>query len=302
MALSKHTIKSIVMPLAMIVGALLCRPLAHVETATHNMLTPVLIAAMLFITFCRIDIRKMRLSIIHLWMLLVQFIGSIVVYYAITPLLGEIVGQGAMICVLAPIAMAAVVIGGMLGANVTTMVTYSLLCNLVTALIAPLILHAFGNGTCTFMGIIGRVAPTLIAPFFVAQVLRLVWRRGAEWVSSHSSLSFYLWLISLILVMGRTTAFIIDTEADIIIEIELAAIALILCLIQFKVGHSLGQALGDVVAGGQSVGQKNTILAIWMSLNFLNPIASIAPTAYIVWQNFVNSYQIYKYNSKKVQK
>jgi BASS family bile acid:Na+ symporter len=68
------------------------------------------------------------------------------------------------------------------------------------------------------------------------------------------------------------------------------------------VGHSLGQALGDVVAGGQSVGQKNTILAIWMSLNFLNPIASIAPTAYIVWQNFVNSYQIYKYNSKKIQK
>lgn len=265
------------------------------------MLTPILIAAMLFITFCRIDMRKMRLSIIHLWMLLVQFVGSIVVYYAVMPILGDTVGQGAMICVLAPIAMAAVVIGGMLGANVTTMVTYSLLCNLVTAIVAPLILHAFGNGTCTFIGIIGRVAPTLIAPFVVAQLLRFIWRRGAEWVSAHSSLSFYLWLISLILVMGRTTAFIIDTEADIIVEIELAVVALILCLIQFKVGHSLGHALGDVVAGGQSVGQKNTILAIWMSLNFLDPIASIAPTAYIVWQNFVNSYQIYRYNTTKNQ-
>lgn len=299
MALSKQDIKSIVMPVAMIVGAVLCRPLAHVETATHHMLTPLLIAAMLFITFCRIEIRDMRLSIIHLWMLLIQFVGSIAVYYIVTPMLGDIVGQGAMICVLAPIAMAAVVIGGMLGANVTTMVTYSLLCNLVTAIVAPFILHAFGNGTCTFMGIIGRVAPTLIAPFVIAQILRFVWRRGAEWVASRSSFSFYLWLISLVLVMGRTTAFIIDTEADIAVEIELAVVALILCLLQFRVGHSLGRALGDVAAGGQSVGQKNTILAIWLTLNFLNPIASIAPTAYIVWQNFVNSYQIYRFNHNK---
>lgn len=298
MKLSKQDIKSIVMPLAMVIGAVLCRPLATVESATHNMLTPLLIAAMLFITFCRIELREMRLSIIHLWMLLIQFVGSIAVYYAVMPLLGETVGQGAMICVLAPIAMAAVVIGGMLGANVTTMVTYSLLCNLVTAVVAPFILHAFGNGTCTFMGIIGRVAPTLIAPFVVAQMLRYLWRKAADWVAARSSFSFYLWLVSLVLVMGRTTAFIIDTEADIIIEIELAAIALVLCLIQFKVGHSLGRALGDVVAGGQSVGQKNTILAIWMTLNFLDPIASIAPTAYIVWQNFVNSYQLYRLRRK----
>lgn len=287
------------MPLAMVVGALLCRPLAVVESATHNMLTPMLIAAMLFITFCRIEIRNMRLSMIHLWMLLIQFIGSVAVYFAVAPLLGETVGQGAMICVLAPIAMAAVVIGGMLGANVTTMVTYSLLCNLVTAIVAPFILHAFGNGTCTFMGIIGRVAPTLIAPFVVAQALRFLWRRAADWVAAHSSISFYLWLISLILVLGRTTAFIIDTQADIIIEVELALIALVLCLLQFWAGRHLGKAYGDKVTGGQSVGQKNTILAVWMSLNFLDPIASIAPTAYIVWQNFVNSYQIYKANHNK---
>lgn len=299
MKLSKQNIKSIVMPLAMIVGALLCRPLAVVETATHNMLTPLLIAAMLFITFCRIELRDMRLSIIHLWMLLIQFLGSIGVYYAVLPLFGEAVSEGAMICVLAPIAMAAVVIGGMLGANVTTMVTYSLLCNLVTAIIAPFILHAFGNGTCTFMGIFGRVAPTLIAPFIVAQILRITWRRAADWVASHSSFSFYLWLISLVLVLGRTTAFIIDTQADIVIEIELALIALVLCILQFWLGRRLGDIYGDKVTGGQSVGQKNTILAVWMSLNFLNPIASIAPTAYIVWQNFVNSYQIYVFNRNK---
>lgn len=282
------------MPLAMVVGVVLCRPLASLEMASANMLTPTLIAAMLFLTFCRIELRDMRLRWIHLWMLVVQFVGAVVVYYATQPLLGDIVAQGAMICVMAPIAMAAPVIAGMLGANVAPMVTYSLVCNLVTALLAPTLLHAFGNGSCTFVEIISRVAPTLIAPFVVAQLCRYVWRCGADWFARHSSMSFYLWLFSLILVMGRTTCFILETDAEPMVEIELAAVALLLCLAQFSLGRRMGDMSGDRVAGTQSVGQKNTILAIWMSLNFLNPVASIAPTAYIIWQNFVNSWQIYK--------
>ena len=282
------------MPLAMVVGAVLCRPLAQLEAASANMLTPVLIASMLFITFCRIDLRDMRLRWVHLIMLAVQIVGGVVIFVALRPLLGEVVAQGAMMCVLAPIAMAAVVIGGMLGAKVAPMVSYSLVCNIVTAIVVPPILHAFGNGSCTFVEIISRVAPTLIAPFVVAQALRYTLPKVAKWFADHSSYSFYIWLFSLVLVMGRTTAFIIDTPADIVVEIELALVALVLCLAQFRLGRYIGERSGDRVAGAQSVGQKNTILAIWLTLNFLNPIASIAPTAYIVWQNFVNSYQIYK--------
>ena len=284
------------MPLAMVVGAVLCRPLAHVEAASANMLTPLLIASMLFLTFCRIDLRDMRLRWVHLIMLAVQIVGGVVVFVALRPWLGEVVAQGAMMCVLAPIAMAAVVIGGMLGAKVAPMVSYSLVCNIVTAVVVPPILHAFGNGSCTFVEIISRVAPTLIAPFVVAQALRYALPKVAKWFADHSSYSFYLWLFSLVLVMGRTTAFIIDTPADISVEVELALVALVLCLAQFRLGRYIGERSGDRVAGAQSVGQKNTILAIWLTLNFLNPIASIAPTAYIVWQNFVNSYQIYRKN------
>ena len=182
----------------------------------------------------------------------------------------------------------------MLGADINTMATYSLICNIVTAIVAPFLLHAFGNGSCTFAEIAGRVVPTLVAPFVAAQLLRWVWPKGAGFIAARSSLSFYLWIISLVLVLGRTTAFILDTEADPFIEVELAIVALVLCLLQFSIGRLLGSMYGDRVAGGQSVGQKNTILAVWMSLNFLNPISSVAPTAYIVWQNLVNSYQIYR--------
>ena len=294
MALSRHNIKTIAMPMAMVVGAVLHRQFAFIEAASAHTLTPLLIASMLFLTFCRIDIRDMRLRWVHLWMLMIQIVGGVVVFLTLRPLLGDVVAQGAMMCVLAPIAMAAVVIGGMLGANVAPMVSYSLVCNLVTALVVPPILHTFGNGSCEFVEIISRVAPTLIAPFVVAQLLRFTLPRLAQWFANHSSYSFYLWLFSLILVMGRTTEFVMNDDAALYVEIELAAIALVLCIAQFALGRYLGALSGDTVAGAQSVGQKNTILAIWMSLNFLNPTSSIAPTAYIVWQNLVNSYQIWK--------
>jgi BASS family bile acid:Na+ symporter len=55
----------------------------------------------------------------------------------------------------------------------------------------------------------------------------------------------------------------------------------------------MGAACGDKVAGTQGLGQKNTVLAIWMALTYLNPISSVAPAAYVAWQNTINSLQLY---------
>jgi BASS family bile acid:Na+ symporter len=97
-------------------------------------------------------------------------------------------------------------------------------------------------------------------------------------------------------IVGKTTYFIIQNGTEHIVEeILMAGIALVVCLIQFAIGHWLGRKNGDEAAGGQALGQKNTVLAIWLSQSFLNPLACIAPTAYIVWQNIVNSYQMYKH-------
>jgi BASS family bile acid:Na+ symporter len=114
-------------------------------------------------------------------------------------------------------------------------------------------------------------------------------------VADHSRISFYIWLVSLVVVVGRTTAFVIDHSAtDLVTEIALAAVAAVICVAQFALGRKIGAKYGDRVAGGQSLGQKNTVLAVWMAQSFLNPISCVAPTAYIVWQNIVNSYQIYR--------
>lgn len=292
--LSSHTLRTISMPVGMVMGALLCRQIVAVDTFTGGWITPVMIFTMLFFTYCRVDITKMRVTMMHFWLFAAQIVGAIAVYTLCQPL-GQTIAQGAMICALAPIAMAAVVIGGMLGANIENMTTYSLLCNIATAFVAPFILSWVGNGECTLMQILQKVAPLLVAPFVAGQLCRLLLPRVAVWVADHSRVSFYIWLVSLVIVVGRTTAFVIDhivTEAK--TEIILAVVAAVICIAQFALGRKIGAKFGDTVAGGQSLGQKNTILAVWMAQSFLNPLSCVAPTAYIIWQNIVNSYQIYK--------
>ena len=283
------------MPLGMVAGALLCYPISTFDDWSGGYTTPFFIFAMLFCTFCRVNIRDMKPSWLHLWLMVAQIVGTVAIYFLLRPF-GDTVAQGGMICALAPMAMGAVVIAGMLGANVATMATHSLICNLAIAFIAPPLLSAWGNGTCTVMEILARVAPLLVAPFIVSQLCRWLTPKAAHWIGSHAMISFYLWLLSLIVIMGKTTKFIIESGTEhLTTEMLMAAVALIVCLAQFGFGRWLGKRYGDSVAGGQALGQKNTVLAIWLSQSFLNPLACVAPTAYIVWQNLVNSYQIYKH-------
>ena len=289
-----RNVRSIAMPTAMVVGALLCRPVTALEEFSGRMITPTLIFLMLFVTFCRVRPREMRLSWLHAWLLLFQIAACAAVYFALLPF-STPVAQGAMICILTPVAMAAVVIAGMLGANVVTVATYSLLCNMAVAVVAPGILTYAGTGVCTFGQIFARIAPLLIMPFVAAQLCRLILPRIAGWIGAHGQISFYMWLAALIVTIGRTTAFIIDLhDVSRSVELWLALAALVICLVQFAVGRAIGRRFGDPPAGGQSLGQKNTVLAVWMAQSFLDPISSIAPTAYIVWQNFVNSWQLYR--------
>lgn len=141
-----------------------------------------------------------------------------------------------------------------------------------------------------------RVAPLLISPFVVAQLCRWLTPKAARWIGSHTMIPFYIWLWSLVVIMGKTTYFIIQSgTSHLATEIVLAVVALVICLVQFGVGRWLGKRYGDVAAGTQALGQKNTVMAVWLAQSFLNPLSCVAPTAYIVWQNIVNSYQIYKH-------
>ena len=76
-------------------------------------------------------------------------------------------------------------------------------------------------------------------------------------------------------------------------EIWMALLALAVCCAQFLAGRRIGRRYRNKIAGAQGLGQKNTILAIWMAQTYLTPIASVGPAAYVIWQNLINSYQLW---------
>ncbi len=302
MRISTHTLRATSLPVVIAIGTLLCYPISDFDEWCGHALTPMFIFLMLFVTFCSVDIRKMRPNKMFIWLLLAQIVGCIAVYFALAPF-NATLAEGAMICILAPIAMAAVVIGGILGANVETMTSYTLICNLVTALLTPTIISITGTGNCSFGIILAKVAPLLIAPFVVGQLCRYATPRISNWVTKHSIISFYLWLCSLTVLIGRTSVFIIDYGTDeSTLEIGLASIAFVICIAQFALGRYIGSHYGDKIAGGQSLGQKNTVLAIWLAQSFLHPLVCVAPASYIVWQNIVNSIQIYNKEKRPATK
>lgn len=282
------------MPVAMVVGVLFHTLLEGLDT-----LSPYLIAAMLFVTFTRVKTAELKLEKIHIGQLAIQLLGGPLLYFCLKSFgVDEIICQGAMICVFIPTAMASVVVGGMLGANVTTMTTFTLLSNMSVAVVAPLLFSLIsGNSELSFLTsfwlIFRRLLLLVVLPFVASQLLDKVAPKAFDYVRRHQSWSFYLWLASLTILMGSTTTFILAQPREYIgKEVTMAVIAGVLCVGQFSLGRWWGKRCGDPIAGGQSVGQKNTLLAILLAQSYLHPLSSIAPAAYIVWQNIMNSWQL----------
>lgn len=264
-----------------------------------NWLTPVLLFLMLFFTFCSIDLKTIKLRKEHLFLSLFQVGASISIYYLLR-LYDETLAQGIMICVLAPTAVAAVVISSMLGANVASVISYSLLINFVISIVAPLYFSIMNVPEAlpfwiSVKTILLKIFPLLILPLIMAIITKKIFSRYNDKLKKLNQLSFYLWIVAAAIVMGNTMKFIKMQQSDNSLTIILLIVgALVKCISQFALGYFVGKKFKDERACSQYMGQKNTILAIWMAQTFLNPIASIAPAAYVLWQNLVNTYQLWR--------
>ena len=169
---------------------------------------------------------------------------------------------------------------------------------MTVAILSPLLFSFIGvHNELAFLDsvliICKQVLPLLLLPLLLALLLGRYKPQWRDAVRSRQSVSFYLWAVALFIVVGRSVNFVLQQPIDYIpTEIAMALLALICCLLQFYLGRRLGAKYGDRVSGAQGLGQKNTVLAIWMALTYLHPIASIAPASYVIWQNIINSTQL----------
>ena len=308
-------LKNWTLPIAMLVGTIaylmfaklpFLAPAKPYVNGFVSLITPWLIFAQLLLTFCKMDLRDLRPKRWHAWLLIIQgFSCAITAGVLLLVPMTEIsmgIWEGMMVCLICPTATAAAVITGKLGGNSATLTTYTLLSNLLGAMMVPLVFplvepHEGLTFWDAFLKILSKVFPLLLSPIFVALFLKHYLKNVHRWLMEHSGMAFYIWAFALALVMGQTARSLFNSD----VTAWLVALGgLFTCVLQFFFGKRIGSMYNDRISAGQALGQKNTVLAIWMASTYLHPLATIAPGSYVLWQNIINSYQLWKKRKKEV--
>ena len=291
-------LKNWTLPIAMLLGGI-----GYPLFIRLSFLTPALIFTMLLLTFCKVSPRDLRPKPLHLWLLLIQIFGAIAVYLLLFRF-NKIVAEGAMVCIICPTATAAAVITSKLGGSAASLTTYTLIGNIGAAVAVPVLfplieVHAEISFLDSFLLILSKVFPLLLFPFLLAWFLRLFMPRVHHFLLGFHDLAFYLWGVALAIVSGQTVRSLVNSDAPVSVEILIALAGLITCCLQFFLGKRIGGHYNDRISGGQALGQKNTVLAIWMAYTYLNPLSSVGPGSYVLWQNLINSWQLWKKRKKQ---
>ena len=111
--------------------------------------------------------------------------------------------------------------------------------------------------------------------------------------------AFYLWAVSFGYRDGSDPVFVIERSCGWFYGNNDCGRCLDCLLLAVLLGKTIGSVYNDRISGGQALGQKNTILAIWMAHTYLNPLSSVAPGSYVLWQKYINSWQLWKKRRKR---
>lgn len=310
------------LPIAMLAGVAMYMLYVNIPLfdSTHKVanevvafVQPMLIFLMLFITFCKIRLSELRLVKWHLWLVAFQllWLAALSLAMAFCPSLPQearVILESAMLCLICPTATAAAVITARLGGNAASLISYTMLINVSVAVVAPLfftLAHPVDGVSfmASFARIISKVFPLLLCPLVAAEAVRrflpslhaFIVEKGRDW-------PFYLWLVALSLAIAITSRAIAHAAMPLFVMAGIALVSFVCCIMQFAVGRFVGARFGERITGGQALGQKNTVFAIWLAYTFLTPVTAIAGGFYSIWHNVVNTLQLYKHNHSKERK
>ena len=269
---------------------------------------PMFMFLVLFVTFCKVDFHKMRPVWWHLWVGIFNllFVGIVVAVILGLNLKAEklVLMEALLMCIIAPCATAAAVVTQKLGGSLEQTTTFTFLSNFITVLLVPVCFPMIEKGAdisfmSAFWKILYQVVVLLVVPMLLAYVVKHTMHRLHKKIVSIKDLSFYLWGCSLMIVTGTTVKNILHAEASVLFLAMIALLGLLLCIIQFAVGRFIGHFFGRTQEAGQALGQKNTAFAIWLGITYLNPLSSVGPGCYILWQNIINSVEIWQERKKE---
>lgn len=272
---------------------------------------PLFMFLVLFVTFCKVDFRQLRPVGWHVWvgvfqLLLIGVLMALAVGFRMS---GDslILMESVLMCVISPCATAAAVVTQKLGGSLEQMTTYTFISNFITALAVPVCFPMIEKSAdmtflSAFAKILYEVVVVLLVPMLLGYIVKHHMHRLHRRILSIRDLSYYLWACSLMIVTGTTVRNIVHADTTLALLTAIALIGLVMCVVQFAVGRYIGHYFGHTQEAGQALGQKNTAFAIWLSSTYLNPLSSVGPGCYILWQNIINSIEIWQEEKGKVRR
>lgn len=278
-----------------------------------DVIFPLFVFLTLFITFCKVDFRQMLPHRWHVGVLVAQLvlvainIGVVLWVKAMapqgSPFTSPLLWEALLTCIIGPSAAAAPVVVGKLGGNINTMTTYTILSSLVSAALIPLVFPILEPAAGVafieaFLVILEKVSIVLLLPLLLGWLVQHLMPRMQRRITSLPNLSFYCWAVSLSITTGITVKNIVHSDAGLVLLLAIAGLSLALCFIQFLIGRGVGRWLGEEINAGQALFQKNTALSIWVAYMYLHPVASVGAGCYVLWQNVINSIEIWQERRK----
>ncbi|MBR3472266.1 MAG: transporter [Prevotella sp.] len=278
--------------------------------AIINVIFPMAVFSTLFVTFCKVDFHQMRPHRWHVGVLVAQLVlvaaNVAVILWCRDNAMQKTLWEAVLTCVIAPSAAAAPVVTGKLGGNISTMSAFTVISSFASALMIPFVFPlleqtAHVSFWAAFLIILEKVALVLVLPLVLGWSVQHLGPfvkpvgRFHKSIVSMPNLSFYCWAFSLSITSGITVKNIVHSGASAILLMAIALLTLLLCFVQFGVGRGIGHRLGEHINSGQALFQKNTALAIWVAYMYLNPVASVGAGCYVLWQNLINSMELWAY-------
>lgn len=281
------------------VGAL--RPVADVAGPLVAGFLPYGMFLILYVTFCKIRLHDMQPRRWHLWLQLSRLAMAL----ALVGLMlwtgdgrVKLVAEGAFVCVICPTAAAAAVLTDKLGGSIASLTMFTLIDNVAVSLVIPVLFPIVEKGVdvpfvVMMFEVLRNVTAVLVGPLVLALLTRRFLSRLCEAICSVRNIGFYMWCVNLSIVTGLTVKNVLSSSVEAHTLLWLLIAPLFVAIILFAAGKAMGRPYGDNISAGQALGQKNTVVAIWLTVSFLNPLAAVAPGAYVIWQNLINAWQLW---------
>lgn len=258
-----------------------------------------LVMLMLFFAFLDIDFQPRAFQGRMIWAALANIPVAFLAYFLLRPF-DLTLALAAFVTAIAPTGIATPVVIGFIQGRVEYVVGAMLVSNIAVALALPLALpRVVGQAAqITTWQVLAPVTATMFIPLILALLSQRLPQGAQSILRRGKSSSFAIWMFALFVMCAKAADFLRHNAADSLPMIfSIALVSLAICIVNFSLGAALGGSSHRQEAS-QALGQKNNSFMVWVALTFINPLAAMGPTFYILYHNVYNSWLMYRFEQR----